>query len=74
MSACSGGGADDALKQDVVRNYADGAHAMYSRSLTSAEALDQAIDRFLNDPSAARFDAAKRAWLLARDDYGPTEV
>ena len=47
---------------------------MYSRSLTSAEALDQAIDRFLNDPSAARFDAAKRAWLLARDDYGPTEV
>ena len=73
MSACSGG-ADDALKRDVIRNYADGAHAMYARSLTSAEALDRAIDRFINDPSAARLDAAKRAWLLARDDYGPTEV
>ena len=47
---------------------------MYSRSLTSAEALDQAIDRFLSDPSAARLDAAKRAWLLVRDDFGPTEV
>ena len=73
MSACSGG-ADDALKRDVIRNYADGAHAMYARSLTSAEALDRAIDRFITDPSAARLDAAKRAWLLARDDYGPTEV
>ena len=73
MSACSGG-ADDALKRDVIRNYADGAHAMYARSLTSAEALDRAIDRFINDPSAARLDAAKRAWLLARDDYSPTEV
>ena len=29
MSACSGG-ADDALKRDVIRNYADGAQAMYS--------------------------------------------
>ena len=73
MAACSGG-ADDDLKQDVIRNYADGAHAMYSKSLASAEALDAAIDRFLAAPSAVRLDAAKRAWLLARDDYGPTEI
>ena len=73
MAACSGG-ADDDLKQDVVRNYADGAHAMYSKSLASAETLDAAIDRFLAAPSAVRLDAAKRAWLLARDDYGPTEI
>ena len=74
VAACSGGGADDDLKQDVVRNYADGAHAMYSKSLASAETLDAAIDRFLAAPSAVRLDAAKRAWLLARDDYGPTEI
>ena len=73
MAACSGG-ADDDLKRDVVRNYADGAHAMYSKSLASAETLDAAIDRFLAAPSAVRLDAAKRAWLLARDDYGPTEI
>ena len=74
MAACGGGGADDDLKRDVVRNYADGAHAMYSKSLASAETLDAAIDRFLAAPSAVRLDAAKRAWLLARDDYGPTEI
>ena len=73
IAAC-GGGPDDDLKRDVVRNYADGAHAMYSKSLASAETLDAAIDRFLAAPSAVRLDAAKRAWLLARDDYGPTEI
>ena len=74
LAACGSDGADDDLKQDVVRNYADGAHAMYSKSLASAEALNAAIDRFLAAPSAVRLDAAKRAWLLARDDYGPTEI
>ncbi len=74
IAACGGGGPDDDLKRDVVRNYADGAHAMYSKSLASAETLDAAIDRFLAAPSAVRLDAAKRAWLLARDDYGPTEI
>ncbi len=74
VAACGGGGPDDDLKQDVVRNYADGAHAMYSTSLASAEALDAAIDRFIASPSEVRLDAAKRAWLLARDDYGPTEI
>lgn len=74
VAACGSGGPDDDLKRDVVRNYADGAHAMYSKSLASAEALDAAIDRFLASPSEVRLDAAKRAWLLARDDYGPTEV
>ena len=73
-AACSSGGADDDLKRDVVRNYADGAHAMYTKSLTSAETLDRAIARFVASPSEARLDAAKRAWLLARDDYGPTEI
>ena len=65
---------DDDLKKSVVDNYAAGAHASYVRSLTSAQALDTAIDDFLAAPSQARLDAAKRAWLLARDDYGVTEV
>ena len=37
-------------------------------------ALDAAIDRFLAAPSQPRLDAAKRAWLRARDDYGVTEI
>jgi uncharacterized iron-regulated protein len=34
----------DALKTEVVANYADGVHASYSRSLASARAMDLAVD------------------------------
>ena len=36
--------------------------------------MDLAIDAFLADPTPATLEAAKRAWLVARDDYGPTET
>ncbi len=67
-------GPDDELKRAAVTNYADGVHHLYSTSLASATAMDQAIDRFLADPTPAHLEAAKRMWLLARDDYGVTEV
>ena len=73
-AACGGGGASDDLKTQVVDNYAAGAHASYARSLASARAMDSAIDSFLAAPSQHRLDAAKYAWLLARDDYGVTEI
>lgn len=62
------------LKTGVVANYAEGVHALYSKSLKSATAMDAAIDIFLADPTPATLEAAKRAWLVARDDYGPTEA
>ena len=62
------------LKTDVVAHYANGVHALYSKSLMSATAMDTAIDIFLDDPTPATLEAAKRAWLVARDDYGPTEA
>ena len=74
LAACGDGGDSGDLKKAVVENYADGAHSSYVRSLTSAMALDAAIDRFLAAPSQPRLDAAKRAWLRARDDYGVTEI
>ena len=49
-------------------------HASYCRSLASACATDTAIDAFLTGPTPATLEAAKRAWLIARDDYGPTEA
>ena len=64
----------DALKTDVVANYANGVHGLYSQSLASARVMDTAIDGFLADPNPASLEAAKRSWLRARDDYGPTEV
>jgi putative iron-regulated protein len=63
-----------AVKREVVANYADGVHALYVKSLASATNMDQAIDLFLSDPTASSLEGAKRAWLRARDDYGPTEA
>ena len=62
------------LKSAVIQNYASGAHALYAQSLASAQEMDAAIDNFLANPTPATLEAAKRAWLRARDDYGPTEV
>ena len=63
-----------ALKAEVVANYAAGVHALYSESLRSAQVMDVAIDAFLAEPTPATLEAAKRAWLRVRDDYGPTEA
>ena len=57
-----------------METYAAGAHESYVRSLESARTMDTAIDNFLAAPSQPRLDAAKRAWLRARDDYGVTEI
>jgi putative iron-regulated protein len=36
--------------------------------------MQTAIQTFVDDPTDANLDAAKQAWLDARDLYGPTEV
>ena len=61
-------------KSDVVAHYARGVHALYAQSLASAQSMDGAIDAFLANPHPATLEAAKRAWLHARDDYGVTEA
>ena len=74
LAACTAQSGGDDLKTSVVETYAAGAYASYVRSFNSAQAMDTAIDNFLAAPSQHRLDAAKRAWLLARDDYGVTEI
>ena len=74
LAGCAQSGPDDQLKEDVVNNYADGVHHLYSVSLESAMAMDVAIDRFVADPTPTHLESAKRMWLNARDDYGPTEA
>ena len=61
-------------RQDAVATYAAGVHSAYASSLYSAEAMDAAIDAFLASPSESTLEAARQAWLVARVDYGPTEV
>ncbi len=61
-------------KEEVATAYADLVHAAYDASLTSATTMQAAIEAFLAQPSDATLEAAKQAWLTARDDYGPTEA
>ena len=65
---------DTATKRDVIDNYAAGVHASYEASLASAREMDVAIAAFIADPNLSTLESAKRAWLRARDDYGPTEA
>ena len=58
----------------VVKHYADVAHAKYSDALSTAQALDTAIDALITTPSDATLKAAREAWLAARNPYQETEV
>lgn len=74
-AACGGtDGPDDEDLVDAVETYGAGVHASYEASLSSAATMDAAIDAFVADPTDASLEAAKQAWLTARDDYGPTEA
>ncbi|MGR3804291.1 imelysin family protein [Marinibacterium profundimaris] len=61
-------------KTDVLTTYADIAHAGYEDSLTSAKALQSAVDALIAEPSAQALQAARQAWLEARVPYQQTEV
>ncbi|WP_319517512.1 imelysin family protein [uncultured Martelella sp.] len=64
----------DVTPEDVVKHYADVAHAKYQDSLTTAQELDAAIQAFIENPSEETQAAAKDAWLAARVPYQQTEV
>lgn len=59
---------------EVATTYADVVFAAYTANVTAATTLHDAIDAFVEAPSAEGLQAAKDAWLAARDVYGPTEV
>jgi len=58
----------------IVRTYSDIALAGYEDSLTTAKALDAAVDALVAKPSAETLDAARKAWLAARVPYQQTEA
>jgi len=60
--------------QMILVTNADIAFAAYSDSVTTAQALSDAIDALVSDPTQANLDAARQAWLVAREPYGQTEV
>ncbi|CAN7562067.1 imelysin family protein [Rhizobium sp. LjRoot258] len=58
----------------VVKHYAEVAHAKYEDSLTTAKALDAAINAMLKSPTDETLKAARAAWIKARVPYQQTEV
>ncbi|TIT59928.1 MAG: peptidase, partial [Mesorhizobium sp.] len=58
----------------VIKTYADIALAKYEDSLTTAQALDKAVDALLAKPSADTLNAAREAWKASRVPYQQTEV
>ncbi len=82
LTACGGSGgtskepvdADLGNIQKVLETNADIAFAAYSDSVSTARALASALKTFRENPTQQNFDAAKRAWLIAREPYGQTEV
>ncbi|MBN9249372.1 MAG: peptidase [Mesorhizobium sp.] len=58
----------------VVKTYADIALAKYEDSLTTAQALDAAVDALIAKPSEETLKAARDAWKASRMPYQQTEV
>lgn len=58
----------------VIKTYADIAQAEYEDSLTTAKALEAAVDALIAKPSEETLEAAKTAWKAARVPYQQTEV
>ena len=59
---------------DVVGTYADIAAAGYADSLSTARALQAAVDALIAAPSDETLKAARDAWLASRVPYQQTEV
>lgn len=60
--------------EEVVQGYSKLVYANYTDSVNAAQKMQAAIDAFLNAPSQAGLEAAKKSWLNAREFYGQTEA
>lgn len=58
----------------VLNTNADIALAGYEDSVETAKALQTSLATFKGSSTQANLDAAKKAWLVAREPYGQTEV
>ncbi|MDL2336608.1 MAG: imelysin family protein [Pseudomonadota bacterium] len=58
----------------VARHYAVLVHASYEDALSGALEIQKAVQALTTQPSQATLDAARKAWLAAREWYGQTEA
>jgi len=62
------------LKAGVVAHYADMVYAGYQDTYDAALVLQAALAAFVAAPNETTHQAAKAAWLAAREPYGQTEA
>lgn len=65
---------DEAAVKAVVKNYLDIAEATYGDALTTAKALQSAVDALIAKPSEDTLKAARAAWIAARPSYSQSEA
>ncbi|WP_103072177.1 imelysin family protein [Aquimarina sediminis] len=61
-------------KSEVIENYADIVYQSYKDSYDKALEMQTAINAFVDSPTENSLQAAKGAWLEAREPYGQTEA
>ena len=80
LAGCSGGSSDSGTPgttvttAEVVKTDAQIAFAAYSDAITTAQAMQTALQALVDTPSEATLTAARDAWLAAREPYGQTEI
>lgn len=74
-AGCSGSDSEvEALEREVVASYSEIVYASYDDALTLVRELRDRIGALVADPSAETLEAARAAWLVAREPYGQTEA
>ncbi|ASP36965.1 imelysin family protein [Labrenzia sp. VG12] len=63
-----------ATPSDVLSTYSDIAQAKFADSLATAKSLKAAVDKLVAEPTEANLEAARAAWIEARNPYQQTEA
>ncbi|MAK90035.1 MAG: peptidase, imelysin family protein [Oleibacter sp.] len=90
LTACGGGGGGSSSSSDdtgsgshqinvenvskILQSNATIAYRAYADAVDAAQALKTALTALRTNPSQANLEAARKAWLVAREPYGQTEV
>ncbi len=71
-------GSDDkdsvSAESRLLETNAQIAYAVYTDSVSTAKSLQTALSTFKASPTDANLEAAKKAWLVAREPYGQSEA
>lgn len=67
-------GAISAQAASFKEAYAKKAYQDYVDATEAAEKVNQAVQNFLNETTAANLELLKREWIAARTIYSPTEI